>query len=194
MTSAEFMQFLAGRRTYRRFAQQPVPAQAVDDLLEAARIASCGANRQTLKYLVIQSPAMVAATCQHIHWAAYLPPEQGTPALSERPTLFVAACQDTSLPGNSDLDLGLALGSMTAAAWAHGVGSCILGAIDRPALVQLYGIQPPLKLCNLVAFGYPAHRSRVVPMQDGDVRYYLDDRRDYCVPKRSLAEIVAARL
>lgn len=194
MTPQEFMQFLSTRRTYRRFTQDPVPACAVDDLLEAARIASCSANRQTLRYLVVQSPRMVAETNAHVHWAAYLPPEQGVPAPNERPTLFVAVYQDTSLPGCSDLDLGLALGSMTAAAWAHGVGSCILGAIDRPALAQLYGAPDSLRLCNLVAFGRPAHHSRVVPMQNGDVRYYLDGNRDYCVPKRPLDQILVGRL
>ena len=75
----DFMQFLRTRRTYRRFKQTPVPAAVVDDILEAARIASCGANRQTLKYLVVQSPEQVKTVNGLVHLAAYLPPEQGTP-------------------------------------------------------------------------------------------------------------------
>ena len=194
MTPQELMQFLATRRTYRRFTPQPVPGAALADLLEAARIASCGANRQTLKYLAVRSPQMVEKTNALVHWAAYLPPEQGTPKPEERPTLFVAHCRDTTLPGGTDVDLGLALGSMTAAAWAHGVGSCIMGSIDRPALAELYALPPSLRLCNLVAFGYPAHQSHIVPMQNGDVRYYLDDARDYCVPKRPLSEVCLGEL
>ena len=31
-------------------------------------------------------------------------------------------------------------------------------------------------------------------MQNGDVRYYLDDARDYCVPKRPLSEICLGEL
>ena len=170
------------------------PGAALADLLEAARIASCGANRQTLKYLAVRSPQMVEKTNALVHWAAYLPPEQGTPKPEERPTLFVAVCRDTALPGGADVDLGLALGSMTAAAWAHGVGSCIMGSIDRPALAELYALPPSLRLCNLVAFGYPAHQSHIVPMQNGDVRYYLDDARDYCVPKRPLSEVCLGEL
>ncbi|HIX17167.1 MAG TPA: nitroreductase family protein [Candidatus Gemmiger faecavium] len=187
------MQFLRTRRTYRRFKQTPVPAAVVDDILEAARIASCGANRQTLKYLVVQSPEQVAKVGALVHWAAYLPPEQGTPGPEEGPTLFVAVFQDDALPGANDTDAGLALGSMTAVAWSHGVGSCIMGAIDRPALCDLFGTAPSLRLHSMVAFGYPAHESRVVEMRDGDVRYYLDDARDYCVPKRPLSEILLGR-
>ena len=162
MTPQELMQFLATRRTYRRFTPQPVPGAALADLLEAARIASCGANRQTLKYLAVRSPQMVEKTNALVHWAAYLPPEQGTPKPEERPTLFVAVCRDTALPGGADVDLGLALGSMTAAAWAHGVGSCIMGSIDRPALAELYALPPSLRLCNLVAFAPPAHQRHPV--------------------------------
>ena len=52
--------------------------------------------------------------------AAYLPPEQGQPKPDELPTAFIAVLQDDNLPGASDVDVGLALGSLTAAAWAHG--------------------------------------------------------------------------
>ena len=162
--------------------------------MEAARIASCGANRQTLKYVLVQSPEMVAKMQPLVHWAAYLPPEQGQPKPDETPVLFVAVCQDESLPGCNDTDAGLALANMTDAAWAHGVGSCIVGAIDRPAIKELLGLGENLRLHSVVAFGYPTHKSRLVAMQNGDVKYYLDDARDYCVPKRPMEEILLKTL
>ena len=33
-----------------------------------------------------------------VHWAAYLPPEQGQPKPDETPVLFVAVCQDEACP------------------------------------------------------------------------------------------------
>lgn len=186
----EMLTFLTAKRTYRRFTRQPVPPEVAAAIVEAARIASCGANRQTLKYLVVQSPAAVARVNGLVHWAAYLPPEQGTPAPDEQPTLFVAVLQDEGMPGCSDTDAGIALAGMTDAAWAAGVGSCIMGAIDRPALLQFFGLTEPLRLHSMVAFGYPAHHSHLVPMQDGSVKYYLDENRDFCVPKRSTAEVL----
>ncbi len=190
----DVMEFLRTRRTYRRFAQRPVAPEILTEAVEAARIASCGANRQTLKYMVVQSPEAVAAVQPLVHWAAYLPPEQGCPKPGEEPVAFIAVLQDERLPGCSDTDAGLALGSLTAAAWAHGVGSCIMGAIDRPALGQLLGLEDGLRLCCMVALGYPTHRSRVVEMKEGSVKYYLDDAGDYCVPKRPLAEVLLKTL
>lgn len=71
-----------------------------------------------------------------------------------------------------------------------GVGSCIMGAINKPALTALLGIEEPQKLAFMVAFGYPTHKARIVPMtEQTGVKYYLDENRDYCVPKRSAEEI-----
>ena len=186
----DMMEFLRTRRTYRRFAQRPVEPEILRECVDAARIASCGANRQTLKYVVVQSPEAVAAVQPLVHWAAYLPQEQGTPKADETPTAFIAVLQDETLPGGNDVDTGLALGSLTAAAWAHGVGSCIMGAIDRPALGKLLALPDKMRLCYMVALGYPTHESHLVTMENGSVKYYLDPARDYCVPKRGMDEVL----
>ncbi|HJC44523.1 MAG TPA: nitroreductase family protein [Candidatus Faecalibacterium faecigallinarum] len=186
----DIMELLAGRRTYRRFLQKPVPAGVVADMVEAVRLSSCGANRQAIRLVVVQSPAMVAKVQPLVKWAAYLPPEQGVPKPGEQPVLFVAVVQDASIPGDKDSDAGIALANLTLAAWAKGVGSCIMGAIDRPRLTELLGLSENEKLHSMVALGYPAHASRVVPLTEATgVKYYLDENRDYCVPKRAAAGI-----
>ena len=178
------MESLVTRRTYRRFAQKPVPQDVVDDIVEAVRLSSCGANRQALRLVVVQSPEMVAKVQPLVKWAAYLPPEQGMPKADETPTLYVAVLQDSSAPGDLSTDTGIALANMTLAAWDKEVGSCIMGAINKPALTEL------LKLACMVAFGYPIHKAHIVPLTaDTGVKYYLDENRDYCVPKRSRGEI-----
>lgn len=184
------MELLASRRTYRRFAQKPVPQAVVENIVEAVRLSSCGANRQAVRLVVVQSPEMVAKVQPLVKWAAYLPPEQGTPKADELPTLYVAVVQDTAIPGDLATDTGIALSNMTLAAWASGVGSCIMGAINKPALTELLGIAEPEKLAFMVAFGYPTHEAHIVPLTaETGVKYYLDENRDYCVPKRSAEEI-----
>ena len=184
------MEKLLTRRTYRRFEQKPVPQDVVEDVIEAVRLSSCGANRQAVRLVIVNKPEDVAKVQPLVKWAAYLPPEQGTPKADELPTLYVAVVQDTSIPGDLNTDTGIALANLTLAAWDKGVGSCIMGAINKPALTELLGIKEPETLAFMVAFGYPAHEAHIVPMTEATgVKYYLDDNKDYCVPKRSAEEI-----
>ena len=184
------METLNTRRTYRRFAQQPVPQDVVDDMVEALRLSSCGANRQAVKLVVVQSPEMVAKVHPLVKWAAYLPPEQGAPKADEQPVMYLAVVQDSSIPGDLNTDTGIALANITLAAWAKGVGSCIMGAINKPALTELLHIKEPEKLAFMVAFGYPTHEAHIVPLTgETGVKYYLDGQKAYCVPKRSAEEI-----
>lgn len=184
------MDTLATRRTYRRFEQKPVPQDVVDDIIEAVRLSSSGANRQAVRLVVVNQPTDVARVQPLVKWAAYLPPEQGTPKADELPTLFVAVVKDTAIPGDPATDIGIALANMTLAAWDKGVGSCIMGAINKPALSELLGIAEPDKLAFMVALGYPAHTAKVVPMtEETGIKYYLDEDRNYCVPKRSREEL-----
>ena len=184
------MEKLFTRRTYRRFRQKAVPQDVVEDLIEADRISSSAANRQPVRLVIVNTPEAVAAVQPLVKWAAYLPPEQGTPKADEQPTLYAAVVDDTSLPGDHGVDLGIALANLTLAAWDKGVGSCIMGAINKPALTELLHIEEPQKLMYMVAFGYPSHEAHIVPMtEETGVKYYLDENRDYCVPKRSKEEI-----
>ena len=59
---------------------------------------------------------------------------------------------------------------------------------------ELLGLGKNLRLHSVVAFGYPTHKSHLVAMQNGNVKYYLDDARDYCVPKRPMEEILLKTL
>lgn len=186
----DIMELLKGRRTYRRFKQTPVPQEVVEDILEAARLANCSRNKQTLRYLVIDKPEDMDEVFACTTWAAALPPEQGRPKSGEQPVLYIAVLKDAADGGMTDVDAGLAVGNMTLAAWAKGVGSCILGAINRPRLAKLFGLGDTTNVHLLIAFGYPSHKSTVVPAENGELSYYLDENRDYCVPKYAKEEIV----
>ncbi len=190
----DLMELLRTRRTYRRFEQREIPQDIVGEILTAARLASSAANRQPLSYVVVRDAAKVDAVFARTNWAAYLPPEQGHPKDNEKPVLFIAVVQNTDISANCDTDAGLAISNMTLAAWNHGVGSCIIGACDRAALSGLLGLGDNQKLHTVVAFGYPTHTSRIVDMEDGDsgdaVKYYLDENRNYVVPKRKLSDVV----
>lgn len=186
------MELLATRRTYRRFEQRSVSQDIIDDILVAARLASSAANRQPLSYIVVKDADKVQKVFEQTRWAGYLPPEVGQPKADEQPVLFVAVVQNLNINRDCDTDAGLAISNMTLAAWNHGVGSCIIGACNKEKLSEMFGLTEDQKLHTVVAFGYPSHESSIVDAEkDGDIKYYVDDKKDYLVPKRKLEDVVS---
>ena len=186
----DVMEVLRTRRTFRAFTQEPVPQEVLMDILEAGRLANCGANRQSLRFAVAQKPEDVAKLCELTKWAAAIPNGAGTPAPEQRPTLYIVILQDTSVTGYSDIDVGIAVAGMTTAAWAKGVGSCIIGTLHREKTAQFLGLPENLQVHTGIAFGYPAHKSTVVALEDVRKNYWRDENGDYYVPKYALEEIV----
>ena len=184
----DVIKFLETKRTYRKFKQDPIPGDVLRTILTAGQLYSSGGNRQGIKYVVVNKPEDVMVVNNFVKWAAYLPPEQGTPGPSEIPVMFIALVQDTTVGPASDTEAGLALGNLQGAAWACGVGSCIMGAIDRPKLMSYLKIPEDMVLHSMIAFGYPLKDARPVEF-NGDLKYYLDDGGNTCVPKRPIDEI-----
>ena len=185
------MELHASRRTYRRFEQRQVSQEIIDEILTAARLASSAANKQPLSYIVVKDADKVKKVFEQTRWAGYLAPEIGQPKEDEEPVLFIAVVQNLNINRDSDTDAGLAISNMTLAAWNHGVGSCIIGACNKEKLSEMFGLNEEQKLHTVVAFGYPTHESSIVDVEaDGDIKYYVDEKKDYFVPKRKLEDVV----
>ena len=180
-----------GCRTYRRFLQDPVPEEVLDEMMENVRIARSAANKQPLRYVVVTDPGVVAQMQDLVRWGGAVPKELGTPKEGEQPTAFVVLTKE---PGNSwaDIDIGIAVNMLATTAWARGIGSCIMGAVNKGGIARLLDIPQEDEEVKLVlALGKPAHKSTVVDVpESGKLAYYLDDERNYYVPKRALADIV----
>ena len=80
--------------------------------------------------------------------------------------------------------------AITLAALGYGLGSCWLGALDRNRLAELFRLPDTLAVLDMIALGYPAQESTAVPMEQGNVRYYLDENNKMKVPKRALDDVL----
>ena len=187
----EIMKLMEWCRTYRRFDQaKPVPENVLENIMEAARLANSASNRQQLRFLVVKSPEMVEKLFTFTHWAAILPKKLGQPKDGEHPVLFIVPTYEASEKAKwTDVDIGIAETRMTIAAAAEGVGSCILANIERDPIREALGIPASKEIATVVAFGYPTHESHIVDVKDGEIKYYLDEKKDYCVPNRSREEL-----
>lgn len=178
------------RRTIRKFTQQPISHDVLMKLADCGRLAAFGANIQPLRFGLITDKQILDKLYPMTKWAGYL--ADGAPKENERPTAYIAVIGDTNLRKNGafETDAGAAVTNMMLAACEEGLATCWLGAIDRDAIHSLLNLSDNHKVVYLLAVGYPTQESRTVDMQNGDVKYYVDENGGICVPKRALSDIV----
>lgn len=80
--------------------------------------------------------------------------------------------------------------SISMVAYDEGVGSCILGAVNREKLREILKIPDHLDIVLVVALGYPAENPVVDKVKNGDIKYWLDNNNVLHVPKRKLKDMV----
>lgn len=183
---------LEKRRSYRKFDEsKPLSANDREAILQAVQTASSGMNRQSLRFISVESQEKVSQVFDLTHWAASLPADLGQPKPGERPVYFVVVCAHTESTPFVDVDKGLAISNMTLTAMDRGIGSCIIGNFNHKKMQDLLDIDEDYT-CNLVvAFGYPAITSTIKEVAAGeDLSYYLDDDGQYIVPKLKTEDIV----
>lgn len=186
------MDLMKTRRTYRRFYEEKkISDEVLQDILESVRLSSSAANRQPFNFIIVRDEKAVEQVLPHTKWGGLCRPNDGEPVKGDRPVLFIALIENRKINPNADTDGGILLANMTLAAWNHGVGSCIFGALDREKLTELWKIKEDQRIHTVIAFGYPKHESSIVDMeQDEDTRYRMDEELNYIVPKRKLEDIV----
>jgi nitroreductase len=146
---------LFSRRSVRRYTDQPVTAETVQDLLEAAMAAPSACAKDPWEFIVLQDAGLRAKV------ASFLP---NGPMLATAPMGFVV-CGDLDRAHSGELsyllqDCSAAIQNLLLAAHALGLGAVWLGVHPRQdridALRELFGLPQNILPVSGIAVGYPA--------------------------------------
>ena len=179
------LNFMEFRRSVRRFQARPVEEEKLSLLLEAARYAPTGGNRQENRYILLDrkkgeiidlavnalfaatermetDPSLQGARPYRDKWRAIhsMWKEEGRDGLfyGAPCVLLVVACHPE---GNSGmLDGGLASDHVELMAHALGLGVCYVGFFTRaaalePELYRRLGVEEWERVVSAMAIGYP---------------------------------------
>ena len=152
---------------------------------------SCGRNAQELRFVVVTNREKVRTLCENAKWAASLPSELGTPKEDEMPTAFIVIYYAGSPSMIKDIDTGIASDTIAIASAEKGYGSCILASINAKAFAKELGLDDDITMHLAIAIGKPAHTSTLVKGKAGELSYYIDEERNYYVPKLPLDEVLS---
>jgi nitroreductase/NAD-dependent dihydropyrimidine dehydrogenase PreA subunit len=171
---AALAQLLRSRRSIREFRSEPVPREAIEQALDAARWAPSAVNRQPVHWLVVQTPAEVRRLAGLVaeflrqgarvgtRYAAILEQwDQGNDLiLRGAPQLVVAhAPQDWAW---SAVDCTIALTQIELALVNSGIGTCWAGflswaARDYAPLKQALGLPAGREVYGALMLGLPRY-------------------------------------
>ena len=179
---------ITNRRTIRKYTSKVVSKEILLKCVDAARLSPSGANRQPLKYIVVNDKELLKLVFSTLSWAGYLPEYQ--PSEEEMPRAYIVILLDKNIRQNYGHDEGIAAMSISMVAYDEGVGSCILGAVDREKLRDSLNVPDGLDIVLVVALGYPDEKPIADNVRDGDIKYWLDENGVLHVPKRDLKDIV----
>ncbi|MDD3154493.1 MAG: nitroreductase family protein [Victivallaceae bacterium] len=182
---------LLKRRTIRFFEQRPVSRELLDRMLEAAALAPSAANRQPLRYMVVETAETVLRLLRVSKYGGYVAPERIPEAGKTGPMAFIALyAKAEELQSTLYADAGAAVMSMEFSAWENGLGCCWVGAFDKTAAKRILNLPEGDEVLFLLALGYPAEHPQVERIDEQEsIRYYLDDAKELHVPKHKVSAI-----
>jgi nitroreductase len=144
------------RKSIRSYENKPVPEDKLNIVLEAARMAPSGANRQPWKFIVVRDnekrkQLSVASGGQgHVAEAPVVIAAVGT--MPEN----MMVCDVPGYP----VDLSIAVDHMTLAAVDEGLGTCWIGAFNQDKARDTLGVPKNCKIVALLTLGFPRDSGR----------------------------------
>lgn len=184
-----FHQMIELRRSVRRFKPDPVDADVLAKLVDAARLCPSAANKQALVFIAVNDSSLARKIFEIQKFAAYLA-GAGQPQPGEEPTAHILVAQDKNLAIEETVrDVGAAVQTILMGACAYGLGATWLRSFDRPKAGEILGLPEQYEPDSVIAIGVPAEAPKVVPMKEGDVKYWRDETGQHFVPKRAFEEV-----
>lgn len=138
------MNAIKNRRSIRKYKKRRIPENDLKAVLEAARLAPSGANRQFWKMIVVQDEERKKE----------LVPLCNNQKFIEDCSAFIAGIDDPSQKWYR-VDIAIAMDHLTLAAYSKGLGTCWIGAFDREKLAEYLGVPKGQVITVCMTLGYP---------------------------------------
>ena len=139
----ETLETMWKRRSIRKYKSNPIPEDDLNLILEAARRAPTGANRQNWRMILVTDPDLkkkTAAACNNQMWMA---------------DAAVILCVVTT-PGEGKVNGAIVLDHAILAAASLGYGTCWIGAYNADKVKEVLGIPEDHGVVNLTPVGVAA--------------------------------------
>lgn len=182
----ELNQAIQGRRSIRRYQDIPVPQSAVNEMIEAARLAPSGANSQPWRFVVVRSQEkrnalregtvrfaadapLVIACCvdldsyrdidklgQAMYQHGMYDGVDNTTKVFDEFVRTERPLEESALRSYCMFNSAFAVENMVLRAHDLGLGTCIVAMFNQTVVRELLELPDNLVITMLISVGYPA--------------------------------------
>ena len=156
------MTAIKNRRSIRKYKAKEIPHDILLQVLEAARLAPSGANRQPFQLIVVTDPEKkkgLVPLCKNQQFV-------------DEAAVFIAGVDDPQQKW-SRVDLSIALDHLSLAAVELGLGTCWVGAFDPEKLATYLEVPPDRVITVCISLGYPDESPEARPRKSlKDMTYW----------------------
>jgi len=149
----DFYEVLQTRRSIRSYKPDFIPEDVLNRVMEAARIAPSGNNRQPWKFVIVKDEKLRNELVPLCFDQTFM---------AQAPITIVATGADVKYNRGNYMgalsmlvDVTIALDHITLAARAEGLGTCWIGSYDNEKVKRLLDIPVEIQVVGLTPLGYP---------------------------------------
>ena len=149
----DFYEVIRTRRSVRSYKPDPIPKDVLRRVLEAARIAPSGSNRQPWRFIIVEDEDLkrrLAEACSNQYFIA------------EAPVVIVACGYNIrynrgGYMGDMSMlvDVSIAFTHLILAARVEGLGTCWIGSFDNEEVKKILNIPKDVNVVAITPLGYP---------------------------------------
>jgi len=142
----ELLKIIKGRRSVRRYSQEPLQLEDLKLLVDSARWAASGGNLQPWKFVIVMDKKMLKAIKM-----------MAPGIIRDTPPALIVICHDEKrISGDREMqlyDIGAAMQNMLLMAHALGFGACPIASFDGESVAELLDLASHIKPLLLICVG-----------------------------------------
>jgi nitroreductase len=144
------------RYSVRAYQPRPVPAEALQRILDAARRAPSARNVQEWRFIVVTDDATREALVPAAAMQKFVGQAPVVIAGCGTNTDYVMRCGQPAYV----IDLAIAMEHIALQAVREGLGTCWIGAFHEPDVKRVLKVPDNVRVVQLMTLGYPADKPR----------------------------------
>jgi len=141
------------RRSVRTYRPEPIPQEVLSRVLDAARIAPSGSNRQPTRLIVVKDEQTKKNLVPLCHNQAFV---------AAAPVVICAVGRNINYDRGEWMgdyamivDVAIAVDHLTLAARAEGLGTCWIGSFSNAKFREFFKLPEDVNVVALTPLGYP---------------------------------------